>query len=175
VCHHRGRRSLLHVHWHWHGRRRKASVRMLLHVHGHGHLAWVHRPLHWHMLLLHGRHVMLLLLLLVMHGRHLLWWWCTLLLVFSNDLNVGNGSSLDGPLRPPRTSIREEYIFERQRASCHFSYSAVQDSIRRLLESDFHSRASKVGHDCRSWSSRDALTKRMRDFYADADVMWEVL
>jgi hypothetical protein len=143
--HHCGRRSLLHMHWHWHWhwRRRKPSIRVLLHVHRHGHLAGMHRPLHRHMLL-HGRHVMLLLLLLVMHGRHLRW--CTLLLVFPNDLDIGNGCSLDCPLWPSRTSIREEDIFERQRASCHFSYSAVQDSVRGLLESDLDSRASKVGH-----------------------------
>jgi len=104
---------------HWHGRRRKPCVLVLLHVHGH--LGWMHRPLHGH-LLLHRRHLLMMLLL---HGRHLLLYRCTLLLLFPNDLKVGDSSALHRPLRPSRTSVGEENVLKGQSTSGDFSNSAV--------------------------------------------------
>ena len=156
---HRSTRRSLHVHWdrrralvhmHVHGRRRKTSVRMLLHVHGR-HLSWRR---HGHSLL-HWRHLMLLLR---WHRRHLLLllYRRTLLLLFANDLDIRNSSALHRPLRPSRTAVREEDVLERQNTSGDFSYSALQDRVRRLLEGELDGRASKVGHGRCGRSSRDA-------------------
>ena len=128
---------------HWHGRRRReSSIRVLLHVHGHGHLSWRHGHS-----LLHRRHLLLMLMLLLrLHRRHLLLYRRTLLRLFPNDLNIRNSSALHRPLRPSRTTVGEEDILERQNTSGDFSYSAVQDSVGRLLEGKLDGRASKVGH-----------------------------
>lgn len=88
------------------------------------------------------------MLLLLLHGRHLLWCRRTLLLVFSNDLQIGNSSALHRPLRLARAGVGEEDVDEGERTICHFSHAALQDSVGRLLESDLDGRASEVGHSC---------------------------
>jgi hypothetical protein len=117
---------------------------MLLHVHGH--LSWVHWPLHVHVLRHRRNRIYLLLLLLYRRLMLRLWYRCALFLVFSNNLYICDASALDRPLRPSRTSDWEEDVFERQSTSRDFSYSAMQDSVGRLFESDLDSRASEVSH-----------------------------
>jgi hypothetical protein len=95
-------------------------------------------------------------MLLLHRRRHLLLYRRTLHFLFPNNLDIRNSSALHRPLRPSRTAIREEDVLERQNTSGDFSYSALQDRVRRLLEGELDGRASKVGHGRCGRSSRDA-------------------
>lgn len=70
-----------------------------------------------------------------------------LLLLFANDLQVGDGVALDRPLCPCRSAGREEDVFQiKRRTSSNLFDAAVEDGAGRLLESDLDGHAREVGH-----------------------------
>lgn len=70
-----------------------------------------------------------------------------LLLLFANDLQVGDGMALDCPLRPSRSAGGEEDVLQvERRASSDLFDAAVEDSVGRLLEGDLDGHAREVGH-----------------------------
>lgn len=130
----------------------------------------------------------MLLLMLLLDRRHLLLllYRRTLLLLFPNNLDVRDSSALHRPLRPSRTTVREEDVLERQNTSGGFSHFAVQDGVGRLLERELDGRASKVGHGRGGWSSRDArrggfcrvsmVVKRyFEEFRSESRNRWEIM